>query len=67
MTTTYYRTVVLHVPATPLGLLPERWKVEHSCNLCHQRVPPAQLVAHAQGHDQDQHGAEEPAKTDPNP
>ena len=47
-----YHTVVLHVPATPLGLLPERWAVEHHCGVCRQRVVPAELVAHARGHEQ---------------
>ncbi len=49
--TTTYSTVVVHVPPTPLGLLPERWTIEHRCNLCRQRVEPDQLVVHAQGHD----------------
>jgi hypothetical protein len=39
--TVTYRTVVLHIPPTPLGLLPERWTVEHRCSLCRQRVTPA--------------------------
>lgn len=47
-----YRSIVLHVPPTPLGLLPERWTIEHWCNLCHQRVAPAQLIPHAQDHQQ---------------
>jgi hypothetical protein len=46
-----YRTVVLHLPPTPLGLLPERWAVEHWCNACRQRVTSDQLVAHARDHD----------------
>ncbi|MHB1535297.1 MAG: hypothetical protein ACYC1D_11960 [Acidimicrobiales bacterium] len=45
--TTSYRSIVLHVPPTPLGLLPERWIVEHWCNLCNQRVTAEQLIAHA--------------------
>jgi len=48
--TTTYRTIVLHVPPTPLGLLEERWVVDHWCNLCHQRVEPDDLVIHAQEH-----------------
>ncbi len=56
-----YRTVVLHLPATPLGLLPEGWTIEHRCTLCHQRVSSDQLVAHAQHHEVEGHGAgEEP-------
>ncbi len=46
-----YRTVVLHVPPTPLGLLAERWTVEHWCSLCHQRVASQTLVAHARDHE----------------
>jgi hypothetical protein len=52
-----YRSIVLHIPPTPLGLLAERWAIEHWCNLCHQRVAPAQLIAHAQDHEQGEHGA----------
>lgn len=48
--TVTYRSFVLHVPATPTGLLPERWIVEHWCNVCRQQVPTDQLVAHAGGH-----------------
>lgn len=48
--TVSYRTVVLHVPPTPLGLLPERWIIEHWCSLCSQRVVLDQLVAHAHAH-----------------
>jgi len=55
--TTTYRTVVLHLPATPLGLLPEGWTIEHRCALCHQRVTSDQLVAHAQDHEVEGHGA----------
>jgi hypothetical protein len=52
-----YRTVVLHIPPTPLGLLPERWAIEHWCSLCRQRVTPAQLITHAQGHEQAEQAA----------
>ena len=48
---TAYRTVVLHVPPTPLGLLPERWVVEHWCNDCRQRVETNDLVTHARHHE----------------
>lgn len=48
---TTYRTVVLKIPATPLGLLPERWTVEHWCGTCGARVATADLVAHAEIHD----------------
>lgn len=50
-----YRTVVVHLPPTPLGLLPERWRIEHWCSRCRRRVPPAQLITHAQGHDRADH------------
>jgi hypothetical protein len=53
--TVTYRSVVLHIPPTPLGLLPEQWAVEHWCNLCHHQVTPAQLIAHAQDHELDEH------------
>lgn len=46
-----YRTVVLHMRPTPLGLLPERWRLEHWCSICRQRVATDQLVIHAQGHE----------------
>lgn len=49
--TASYRTVVLHVPPSPLGLLPERWVVDHWCNACRQRVETNDLVAHAQRHE----------------
>jgi hypothetical protein len=55
--TVTYRTVVLHIPPTPLGLLPERWTVEHWCSLCRQRVTPAQQITHAQDHDRATHAA----------
>lgn len=36
--TVTFRTVVLHLPPTPLGLLPEKWAVEHRCSHCHRLV-----------------------------
>jgi hypothetical protein len=54
MTTTYY-TIVAHIPPTPLGLLPERWSIQHRCTRCHERVTPEQLVPHAQSHGQAEH------------
>jgi hypothetical protein len=48
--TTTFRTQVLHLPSTPLGLLPERWAVEHHCTLCRARVATDELIAHAQDH-----------------
>ncbi len=49
--TVTYRTIVAHLPPTPLGLLPQRWTIEHRCNLCHHLVVPDQLVGHARSHD----------------
>jgi hypothetical protein len=49
--TVTYRTMVLRVPPTPLGLLPERWVLDHWCNDCRQRVATHDLVAHAQHHE----------------
>ncbi len=53
--TIIYRTVVLHLPPTPLGLLPERWAIEHWCSRCRRRVMPEELVAHARDHGRDEH------------
>jgi hypothetical protein len=50
-----YRTVVLHLAPTPLGLLPERWAIEHWRSLRRQRVMPEVLVAHARDHGRDEH------------
>lgn len=49
---TIYRTEVLYIPPTPLGLLPGHWTTEHSCTTCHQRIAADKLIAHAQTHDQ---------------
>lgn len=48
-----YHTYVNHLTATPLGLLPERWKVEHRCSRCHQQVEPEQLIEHARQHEKE--------------
>ena len=45
-----YRTRVVELPATPLGLLPARWKVEHWCTSCRCEVASEDLVEHAQLH-----------------
>lgn len=55
MTMTTYRTIVVHLPPTPLGLLAGRWAIEHWCSLCRQRVTAAELVAHAQDHEHAEH------------
>ena len=49
--TATYRTIVLHIPATPLGLLAERWKVDHWCNQCHASVGADDLIVHARDHE----------------
>jgi hypothetical protein len=48
-----YRTTILHLPATPLGLLAETWKVEHRCSACQEQVGPDQLITHARGHEEE--------------
>ena len=48
--TTTFRTLVFKIPATPLGLLPERWLIEHWCRTCRQSVAPERLLAHARTH-----------------
>lgn len=45
-----FRTVVLDVPPTPLGLLPRRFVIEHWCNECGQQVDHGALAAHARAH-----------------
>jgi hypothetical protein len=47
---TRYRTIVVHVSASPLGLSPERWILDHWCHACHQRVPTDELITHAREH-----------------
>ena len=46
-------TSVNHLAATPLGLLAERWRVEHRCSRCHQAVEPDQLMPHARQHEKE--------------
>ena len=48
--TTTYQTIVLHVPPSPLGLLPARDFLEHWCRTCRQQVETAELIAHAHSH-----------------
>jgi hypothetical protein len=53
---TTFRTVVMDVPPSPLGLLPRRWVVEHYCTTCRTRVATDDLIAHANTHaDQPSH------------
>jgi hypothetical protein len=51
MTTFTLRTVVMKLPPTPLGLLPESWRIEHRCDRCGQRVSSDELLGHARSHD----------------
>jgi hypothetical protein len=51
--TTIFRTLVVDLPPTPLGLLPARWTIEHWCTLCRSEVATQDLVAHAQAHTHD--------------
>lgn len=54
-----YRTSVAHLEATPLGLLPECWRVVHVCTRCMQRVEGDDLVGHARSHEgEDDNGAQ---------
>jgi len=48
--TTIFRTLMLDLPPTPLGLLPRRWQIEHWCTICRSEVATQDLVAHAQAH-----------------
>ena len=50
---TFYRTLAHYLPATPMGLLPARWRVEHRCTRCHDQVGPDQLIAHARQHEKE--------------
>ena len=45
-----YRTLVYWVDPSPLGLVGNRWAIEHRCLLCHDSVTTNQLLAHAQAH-----------------
>ncbi len=51
--TVTFRTIVLDVPPSPLGLLPARIVIEHRCNLCHHEIATEDLGAHARRHDLD--------------
>jgi len=48
--TTIYRTIVLDLPPTPLGLLPRRWAIQHHCTVCRNNVATEDLIRHAQAH-----------------
>jgi hypothetical protein len=49
--TVTYRTIILQIPPTTPPLLPERWVVDHWCNLCRGRVESGDLIVHAQAHE----------------
>jgi hypothetical protein len=55
-----YRTIVTELPATPLGLLPARWHIEHHCTTCHRIIPTDQLINHTRD---DHHHTEEATPT----
>jgi hypothetical protein len=48
--TTIFRTAVVDLPPTPLGLLVRRWAIEHHCTVCRRKVTTEDLIAHAQAH-----------------
>ncbi len=48
-----FRTLVLDVPPSPLGLLPGRLVIEHWCNQCRHKVATEHLAAHARSHHTD--------------
>jgi hypothetical protein len=50
---TTYRTSADYIPASPMGLLPACWKVEHRCTRCHERIGSDQLIAHARQHEKE--------------
>ena len=47
-----FRTAVHYVPPTPLGLLPGKFVVTHTCRHCLEVVPTDALVDHAKRHGQ---------------
>jgi hypothetical protein len=57
-----YRTEVVRLPATPLGLLPSRLAVTVRCEVCFVPVEldHQALIDHAAGHDPDLAGDAEP-------
>ena len=54
-----FRTEVFYVPPSPLGLVGDRWAVQHRCATCHRHVPADQLVTHAQSHGDDHRVADD--------
>jgi hypothetical protein len=57
---TLFRTDVVKVPPTPLGLLHGGWSVQHHCRTCRQMVRSDELVSHAQQHADGSLGRDEP-------
>ena len=51
---TGYRTEVLYIHPSPLGLVGDRWVIEHHCTTCRQHVAADQLITHARTHHNDQ-------------
>jgi hypothetical protein len=45
-----FRTVVLDMAPTPLGLLPRRFLIEHWCNECGDKIGHDALADHARTH-----------------
>lgn len=45
-----FRTVVLDVPPSPLGMSPRRIVIQHWCNECRQKVDNDSLSAHTRAH-----------------
>ena len=41
-----HQTLVYRIEPSPLGLLDNRWAMEHRCNLCRRAVPTDQLLNH---------------------
>lgn len=48
--TVAFHTSVGWSPPTPMGLLPGKFIVTHTCRLCRQVVPTDRLVDHAEAH-----------------
>ena len=51
---TNFRTTVIHLAPSPLGLLPESWAIEHVCRMCRLVVSSDQLIEHAKLHEADE-------------
>lgn len=49
--TVAFRTTVWFSPPSPLGLLPGRMVVDHTCRVCLQLVSTDELIDHAKIHE----------------